>query len=128
MGEQDFDGRRVDGGVSPRKGEGRGDREIIGRRRLRQTGAQAELPRGSIAVRFQTHDAGIIEQLKVPNQTMRRVPQGWRRARGRLEDVEADEAKLQVAELVRYGLKSASYEEFVFPIAVPDVENKKAMR
>ena len=48
--------------------------------------------------------------------------------KGRLEDVEANEAKLQVAELVRYGLESASYEEFVFPIAVPDVENKKAMR
>ena len=47
--------------------------------------------------------------------------------KGRLDDVEADEAKLQVAELVRYGLESASNEEFVFPNAVPDVENRKAM-
>ncbi|HUR70869.1 MAG TPA: tRNA uracil 4-sulfurtransferase ThiI [Candidatus Limnocylindrales bacterium] len=47
--------------------------------------------------------------------------------KGRLDDVEADEAKLQVTELVRYGLESASNEEFVFPSAVPDVENRKAM-
>ena len=47
--------------------------------------------------------------------------------KGRLDDVEADEAKLQVTELVRYGLESASNEEFVFPNAVPDVENRKAM-
>ena len=47
--------------------------------------------------------------------------------KGRLDDVEADEAKLPVTELVRYGIESASNEEFVFPSAVPDVENKKAM-
>ena len=47
--------------------------------------------------------------------------------KGRLDDVEADEAKLPVTELVRYGIESASHEEFVFPSAVPDVENKEAM-
>jgi tRNA uracil 4-sulfurtransferase len=43
--------------------------------------------------------------------------------KGRLEDVEADEAKLNVNELIRYGLDNAGTEEFVFPSSIPDIKN-----
>ena len=43
--------------------------------------------------------------------------------KARFDEVEADEAKLDVKELLRYGLENASDEEFNFPPAIAPSEN-----
>jgi len=75
----------------------------------------------------QARRIGTFETSSIPDQDCCQlfVPK-HPATKARFDEVEADEAKLDVNELVRYGLENASIEEFVFPRATPDVEKDKA--
>jgi thiamine biosynthesis protein ThiI len=75
----------------------------------------------------QARRIGTFETSSIPDQDCCQlfVPK-HPATKARFDEVEADEAKLDVNELVRYGLENASTEEFVFPRATPDVEKDKA--
>lgn len=75
----------------------------------------------------QARRIGTFETSSIPDQDCCQlfVPK-HPATKARFNEVEADEAKLDVNELVRYGLENASIEEFVFPRATPDVEKDKA--
>ena len=76
----------------------------------------------------QARRIGTFETSSIPDQDCCQlfVPK-HPATKARFDEVEADEAKLDVNELVRYGLENASTEEFVFPIPIPDIENEKAV-
>ena len=64
----------------------------------------------------QARRIGTFETSSIPDQDCCQlfVPK-HPATKARFDEVEADEAKLDVSELVRYGLENASIEEFVFP-------------
>jgi len=76
----------------------------------------------------QARRIGTFETSSIPDQDCCQlfVPK-HPATKARFDEVEADEAKLDVNELVRYGLENASVEEFFFPAQMLDVENNKAI-
>lgn len=76
----------------------------------------------------QARRIGTFETSSIPDQDCCQlfVPK-HPATKARFDEVDADEAKLNVNELVRYGLENASTEEFVFPIPIPDVEANEAV-
>ncbi len=75
----------------------------------------------------QARRIGTFETSSIPDQDCCQlfVPK-HPATKARIDDVEADEAKFDIQELVRYGLTNAITEEFVFPNATRDIENSKA--
>jgi len=76
----------------------------------------------------QARRIGTFETSSIPDQDCCQlfVPK-HPATKARISEVETDEAKLDVQELVRYGLVNASTEEFVFPAPMVDSENDKAV-
>jgi len=76
----------------------------------------------------QARRIGTFETSSIPDQDCCQlfVPK-HPATKARFDEVEADEAKLNIEELVRYGLENASTEEFVFPAPMVDGENDKAV-
>ena len=72
----------------------------------------------------QARRIGTFEVSSVPDQDCCQlfVPK-HPATKARFDEVEADEAKLDVKELLRYGLENASDEEFNFPPAIAPSEN-----
>jgi thiamine biosynthesis protein ThiI len=77
----------------------------------------------------QARRIGTFETSSIPDQDCCQlfVPK-HPATKARFDEVESDESKLDVNELVRYGLENASTEEFEFPTPIPDIENEKAVR
>ncbi len=75
----------------------------------------------------QARRIGTFETSSIPDQDCCQlfVPK-HPATKARFDEVESDESKLDVNELVRYGLENASTEEFEFPTPIPDIENEKA--
>ena len=71
----------------------------------------------------QARRVGTFETSSIPDQDCCQlfVPK-HPATKARFDEVEADEAKLDIYELVRYGLENASAEEFVFPAPMLDSE------
>jgi len=76
----------------------------------------------------QARRIGTFETSSIPDQDCCQlfVPK-HPATKARFAEVEADEAKLDINDLVRYGLESASTEEFVFPIPMLATENEKSV-
>jgi thiamine biosynthesis protein ThiI len=76
----------------------------------------------------QARRIGTFETSSIPDQDCCQlfVPK-HPATKARFDEVESDESKLDVNELVRYGLENASTEEFEFPTPIPDIENEKAV-
>ncbi|HEX6768226.1 MAG TPA: tRNA 4-thiouridine(8) synthase ThiI, partial [Candidatus Binatia bacterium] len=76
----------------------------------------------------QARRIGTFETSSIPDQDCCQlfVPK-HPATKARFDEVAADEAKLDVDELVRYGLENTSSEEFFFPAQVLDVENDQAI-
>ncbi|HEX6768220.1 MAG TPA: tRNA uracil 4-sulfurtransferase ThiI [Candidatus Binatia bacterium] len=76
----------------------------------------------------QARRIGTFETSSIPDQDCCQlfVPK-HPATKARFDEVAADEAKLDVDELVRYGLENTSTEEFFFPAQVLDVENDEAI-
>jgi thiamine biosynthesis protein ThiI len=75
----------------------------------------------------QARRIGTFETSSIPDQDCCQlfVPK-HPATKARFDKVEADEAKLDVNELVRYGLENASTEEFVFPVPTLATENENS--
>lgn len=76
----------------------------------------------------QARRIGTFETSSIPDQDCCQlfVPK-HPATKARFDEVAADEAKLDVDELVRYGLENTSTEEFFFPAQVLDVETHEAI-
>jgi tRNA uracil 4-sulfurtransferase len=77
----------------------------------------------------QARRIGTFETSSIPDQDCCQlfVPK-HPATKARFDEVQADESKLELDELVRYGLKNASIEEFVFPAPMIHSENNTAIR
>lgn len=73
----------------------------------------------------QARRIGTFETSSIPDQDCCQlfVPK-HPATKARFDEVEADEAKLDINELVRYGLDNASCEEFVFPVPIRETEKE----
>ncbi len=73
----------------------------------------------------QARRIGTFETSSIPDQDCCQlfVPK-HPATKARFDEVESDESKLDVNELVRYGLDNASCEEFVFPVPIPETEKE----
>ena len=77
----------------------------------------------------QARRIGTFETSSIPDQDCCQlfVPK-HPATKARFDEVESDESKLDVNELVRYGLENASTVVFEFPTPIPDIENETAVR
>jgi len=76
----------------------------------------------------QARRIGTFETSSIPDQDCCQlfVPR-HPATKARFDEVEADEAKLDLNELIRYGLENASHEEFNFPRASSSLEESKSL-